>query len=67
MNDALAVCREQFAEFWGQRLLNVMRALHDVRYRQLAAGEAEEDENDIFGEKITEEELYEGLEMGDDE
>ena len=30
--------RELFAEFWGQRLVNVMRALHDVKYRQLAHG-----------------------------
>ena len=35
MNDSLAICRELFAEFWGQRLVNVMRALHDVKYRQL--------------------------------
>ena len=33
MNDSLVICREQFAEFWGQRLVNVMRALHDVKYR----------------------------------
>lgn len=32
MNDALAVCRESFAEYWGQRLVNAMRALHDVKY-----------------------------------
>lgn len=33
MNDALAICREQFIEFWGQRLLNAMRALHDVKHK----------------------------------
>ena len=32
MNDALCVCKEHFAEFWGQRLVNTMRALHDVKY-----------------------------------
>ena len=32
MNDALFVCKEHFAEFWGQRLVNTMRALHDVKY-----------------------------------
>lgn len=32
MNDALYVCKEHFAEFWGQRLVNTMRALHDVKY-----------------------------------
>ena len=32
MNDALCTCKEHFAEFWGQRLVNTMRALHDVKY-----------------------------------
>ena len=64
MNDALAICREQFAEFWGQRLANVMRALHDVKYRQLRDAE---EEPDAFADDCTEEELYEGLDMGDDE
>ena len=32
MNDALYTCKEHFAEFWGQRLVNTMRALHDVKY-----------------------------------
>lgn len=65
MNDSLVICREQFAEFWGQRLANVLRALHDAKYRQNACGD--EDEEDIFSDDCTEEELYEGLDMGDDE
>ena len=28
MNDALAVCRENFYLFWGQKLVNVLRPLH---------------------------------------
>ncbi len=32
MNDSLCVCKEHFEEFWGQRLVNTMRALHDVKY-----------------------------------
>ena len=36
MNDALCVCKEHFAEFWGQRLVNTMRALHDVKYNSPA-------------------------------
>ena len=32
MNDSLCVCKEHFVEFWGQRLVNTMRALHDIRY-----------------------------------
>lgn len=34
MNDSLYVCKSHFAEFWGQRLTNTMRALHDVKYNQ---------------------------------
>jgi hypothetical protein len=32
MNDALVVCLEAFAEHWGQKLLNALRALHSIRY-----------------------------------
>lgn len=68
MNDSLVICRELFAEFWGQRLVNVMRALHDVKYRQLAHGEeTEEETSPLYEDNCTEEELYEGLDMGDDD
>lgn len=40
MNDALVVCIETFGEHWGQKLLNVLRALHALRY-----GDALESEN----------------------
>lgn len=33
MNDALAVCRENFAQYWGQKLVNTLRALHEVRFQ----------------------------------
>lgn len=32
MNDALVICREHFELYWGQRLVNTMRALHQVKY-----------------------------------
>ena len=32
MKEALAEVKENFAHYWGQRCVNVMRALHDVRY-----------------------------------
>ena len=41
MNDALCVCKEHFVEFWGQRLVNTMRALHDVKYN--ATDEADQE------------------------
>lgn len=50
MNDSLVICKEHFEEFWGQRLVNTMRALHDVKYNHIdideeAMGEETEDEN----------------------
>lgn len=73
MNDALVICHEHFAEFWGQRLVNVMRALHDVKYSKLS--DFDEDTEDdaympsTFGEDdgCGEEDLYEGLEAGEDD
>lgn len=49
MHDALARCKEHFEEYWGQRLVNTMRALHDVKYNQ------QNDED----EPITEEDKFE--------
>lgn len=34
MNDALAICQENFGMYWGQKLTNTLRALHDVKYTQ---------------------------------
>ena len=32
MHDTLAQCREHFIGYWGQTLVNTMRALHEVKY-----------------------------------
>ena len=40
MHDALATCQENFRLYWGQKLVNPLRALHEVRY---AAPEEEEE------------------------
>lgn len=42
MNDSLAICQENFREYWGQKLVNTLRALHEVKYTQ-----TEEEEEDI--------------------
>lgn len=34
MNDGLAECMGYFEEFWGQKLVNVMRALHQLKYAE---------------------------------
>ena len=67
MNDALAVCRERFAEYWGQRVLNVMRALHEVKYGKSASDDEEADAYGSEDSGIEEKDLYEGLDMGEDD
>lgn len=32
MNDALYVCKENFGPLWGQKLVNTLRALHEIKY-----------------------------------
>jgi len=34
MNDSLALCIQNFEKFWGQRLLNSLRALHYIKYTE---------------------------------
>lgn len=41
MNDALYICIENFKNYWGQKLVNVLRALHSLKYS---------DKDDVFGE-----------------
>lgn len=38
--EALAYCKENFISYWGQKLVNVLRALHNLHFSQ------NEDEND---------------------
>jgi hypothetical protein len=33
MNDALRLCLENFRNFWGQRLVNALRALHSIKVK----------------------------------
>lgn len=37
MLEALAVCRENFRTYWGGQLLNALKALHTVRYDEIAS------------------------------
>lgn len=43
MNDSLAICQENFGLFWGQKLVNTLRALHDVKYNQSGEEENEDE------------------------
>jgi hypothetical protein len=33
MNDSLLLCIENFKKYWGQRLVNAVRALHFIKYK----------------------------------
>lgn len=46
MHDALATVREHFAEYWGQTVVNTMRALHEVKYGAHDDEEEEEEYDD---------------------
>ena len=46
MNDSLAICQENFALYWGQKLVNTLRALHDVKYSQSEEEDEEEEDCD---------------------
>lgn len=41
MHDAVVECKEHFAQYWGQTLVNTMRALHEIRYNTLDEEEEE--------------------------
>jgi hypothetical protein len=34
MAQALSVCKENFRLYWGQKALNVLKALHDIRFNE---------------------------------
>ncbi|NDV58626.1 DUF5063 domain-containing protein [Bacteroides sp. 519] len=54
MNDALYIVKENFSLLWGQKLVNTMRALHDVRYNSDNNNEEESEEDiteDIYGDE----------------
>jgi hypothetical protein len=44
MNDALVECVEHFEEFWGQQLVNVLRAVHMLVYSNADFGKEDKNE-----------------------
>lgn len=44
MHDAIVECNTHFHEYWGQTLVNTLRALHDIRYNTTL-----DEEEDIDG------------------
>jgi hypothetical protein len=47
MNDALYICKENFGNYWGQKLVNTMRALHEIKYNP-DNEDSENSENDDY-------------------
>nr|MDA3928668.1 DUF5063 domain-containing protein [Prolixibacteraceae bacterium] len=45
MMDALWECKNNFSEYWGQKLVNGLRALHSVRYGDVEIDEEEPKSN----------------------
>lgn len=41
---AITICRNNFREFWGQQVLNALKALHSVRYNNEETLETNEEE-----------------------
>ncbi len=52
MNDALYVCTENFKMYWGQKLVNALRALHSLKYTvdtdNLIEGEIAEADDELW-------------------
>jgi len=40
MTQSVAICRDGFAEYWGQTLANTLRAIHAAKYRQVISPDA---------------------------
>lgn len=51
MNDALYICIENFKNYWGQKLVNVLRALHSLKY-SININIDEEESNTNYTEDI---------------
>ena len=47
MNDAVWECRQNFENFWGQKLVNALRAIHKFIYSGESIGELEEDDESV--------------------
>ncbi|NDV78405.1 DUF5063 domain-containing protein [Dysgonomonas sp. 511] len=50
MNDALYVCMENFKTYWGQKLVNVLRALHSLKYNTIEMSSDDEESPDEIDE-----------------
>lgn len=47
MHDSLVICKENFGMYWGQKLVNTLRALHDIKFNADNEEENEEEEDKL--------------------
>lgn len=52
MNDALWECQLNFEEFWGQKLLNALKAIHNVLFSGDDLGDEDEEQDDNTNNEI---------------
>lgn len=45
MREAIALCRSNFQDYWGQQLLNALKALHSLRYSEDESWNTKEEES----------------------
>ncbi len=67
MHDSLALCREYFEEYWGQTLVNTLRALHEAKYKNPDEEEEPEEEAASFDSSNEEDEEQDYYDLTDDE
>ena len=48
MTEAVAVCAEGFRTYWGQTLVNTLRAVHNVRYQDIFDRDGSYDETALY-------------------
>ncbi|MBR3883293.1 MAG: DUF5063 domain-containing protein [Bacteroidaceae bacterium] len=48
MHDAILDCKEHFCQYWGQTLVNTLRALHDIEYNSNDENEENDSRDEDF-------------------
>jgi hypothetical protein len=67
MHDALAICRERFEDYWGQTLVNTLRALHEAKYKDPDTEEDEEENGGLLSEQEEDDAGNDYYDLMDDE
>ena len=55
----MSVCKENFKAYWGQKLVNTLRALHEVKYNQ----GVNNDDADQYGDSLDDNEEFDSFDF----